>query len=440
MFNPFYVKKRSKQIAHAITRSIIKKEYQPPEPHKWSIPKKSGGERNLTIFEIPDAAVSNYFYKQLLRKNRHRLSSFTYAYRDDRNLHFAIQDIFTSLQDKARMFVAEFDFSQFFSSISHGYLFEQFSQNGFSINESEEHIIKSFLGEGDSGIPEGTSISLFLANLVCWEMDKNLELVGLKFARYADDTIIWSPDYPSISQAYLIIENFSKKANVEINYKKSDGISLLCRDEMPAEITSKTMIDFLGYSISVDNISIKEDSVSRIKAQILHILYKHLIQPLKAKTLNKKAIPSNNYDPNLLSAILEIRRYLYGNLSESMVSNFLNGSSNRIFFKGLMSFYPLINNEGQMKELDGWLVTAIHKAVQKRSKILISKWSHNPKKDFPFNVKRNTLLEAYKSQTIDGKRLLQVPSFRRIYLALEKNIREHGIQSVISNNTQDYDY
>lgn len=55
-------------------------------------------------------------------KNRHRFSLFSYAYRNDRNVHFAIQDISVELSQGSRIFVAEFDFSKFFDSNSHKYL------------------------------------------------------------------------------------------------------------------------------------------------------------------------------------------------------------------------------------------------------------------------------------------------------------------------------
>ncbi|MCV5707074.1 hypothetical protein OFN27_28300, partial [Escherichia coli] len=90
----------------------------------------------------------------------------------------------------------------------------------------------------------------------------------------------------------------------------------------------------------------------KIKREISYILYKHLIQPLKSSPLKALKIPANNKDEALLSAICEIRRYMYGNLSEDMLSAYINGRSNRIFFKGIMSFYPLINDEEQMRSLD----------------------------------------------------------------------------------------
>lgn len=439
-FDPFYVHKRRRQIARSIAKKIKDGTYAPNPPQTMQIPKTSGGFRSVTIYQIPDAAVSRLIYQQLLKKNRHRFSSFSYAYRNDRNVHFAIQDIAIELSQTSRVFVAEFDFSKFFDSIDHDYLFAQFDKNGFLISDQEDKVIRSFLRNRGVGIPQGTSISLFLANLVCWRLDKGLEQAGLKFARYADDTVIWSHDYQKISLAYDIINDFSKDAGVAINAKKSDGISLLCRKDLPSEIVSrKEEIEFLGYSVSVDHVSIKKSLVNKIKRQITYILYKHLIQPLRGSKLVAIKIPSNDKDSHLLSAIMEIRRYLYGNLTDQMIANYLNGSSNRIFFKGIMSFYPLINNEEQLKGLDGWLITAIFKAICIRAKLL-KKWGFNRDHNFPFNVARKGLANTFKKRRIHGKKLLQIPSFFTIYQALKKGVTDVGVEGAVNPSSGDYDY
>lgn len=113
-FNPFYVKRNATAIAKSISKRITSGTYEPFPPHIKKIPKIGGGERELTVYQIPDAAVSTYFYFRLLSKNKHRFSSFSYAYRNDRNVHFAIQDIAVDLAHNARTFISEFDFSDFF--------------------------------------------------------------------------------------------------------------------------------------------------------------------------------------------------------------------------------------------------------------------------------------------------------------------------------------
>lgn len=209
---------------------------------------------------------------------------------------------------------------------------------------------------------------------------------------------------------------------------------------MPSEIASrKEEIEFLGYAISVDHVSIKKNSVRKIKRQISYTLYKHLIQPLHGPTLVALSLPTGGKDIHLLSAISEIRRYLYGDLTDQIIANYLNGSSNRIFFKGVMSFYPLVNDEEQLKNLDGWLVAAIFKAVKKRSTLLKS-WQNNQDHTFPFNVARKDLVSEFKKRKIKGKRMLQIPSFYTMQQALKKGVEDVGVEGVMNPSSNNYDY
>ncbi|QGU13193.1 RNA-dependent DNA polymerase [Leclercia sp. 119287] len=438
-FNPFHVLRKHKSIAHSIAQKIANRTYKPNEVHLKKIPKRGGGERTVSIYQIPDAAVSKLFFNRLLEKNKHRFSSFSYAYRNDRNVHFAIQDIFVDLSLSERMFIAEFDFSDFFGTIEHSFLYDQFKKNGFFISQEEKYIIKAFLLDRKVGIPQGTSISLFLANLCCWNFDQALEREGVKFSRYADDTIVWTRDYTKICNAFNLITEFSKSAGVKINVKKSDGISLLIKDGLKSEIVSKRNLDFLGYSLSVDKVSIKNTSIIKIKKQISYLLYRNLIQPLKNGNLAGQSIPANNKDENFLRAMVQIRRYMYGGLQDSTIKNFLSGRSKRIFFKGVMSFYPLVTDEEQLRQLDGWLLSVIYRSLKLRSKLL-GHHGFNRTHSFPFDQPRNDLVVSCAKIKINGKKLLEIPSFLLISKALRKGLIENGIERVMNPNSQNYNY
>lgn len=438
--NPFYVKGKSKSIALSIVKKLVNKSYAPNQPYIKKIPKKGGGYREVSIYQIPDAAVSRIFYERLLAKNKHRFSSFSYAYRNDRNVHFAIQDIWLDLSRDARAFIAEFDFSDFFGSISHDYLRRQFDCNGFYISEEERFVIETFLGRQTTGIPQGTSISLFLANLVCWQLDKSLEQAGLKFARYADDTVIWSSSYQKICEAFTIVNDFSSSTGIPINLKKSEGISLLTRPGLPAELKNvKNSLDFLGYSISVDVVSIKSATINKIKKQISYLLYRNLVQPLKGERLLGMIIPGNDKDPALLTVMLQIRRYLYGGLNSQQLRDYINGRSKRIQFKGIMSFYPLVNDIAQLKTLDGWMVSTIYRCVQLRSKLL-KRWGYDQTHSFPFNVEQKDLVLAFADRSVANSRLLEIPSFMLIHHALQQGLRGRGIEGVMNPASSEYNY
>lgn len=439
-FNPFYVRKKYKSIAKAIARSIESRTYIPNNPYIKEVPKADGGERKVCIYQIPDAAVSKLFFNRLLAKNKHRFSSFSYAYRNDRNVHFAIQDISVDLNRNERTFIAEFDFSDFFGSISHNYLVKQFDENGFFISPEERYIIKTFLKDRNVGIPQGTSISLFLANLTCWSFDSELEKEGVKFSRYADDTIVWTQDYSKICNSFGLINRFSKDAGVKINAAKSEGISLLTKEGFPSEILAKCSLDFLGYTLSVNKVSIKKKSERKIKKQISYILYRNLIQPLKLTSLAGQVIPVNDDDVNFLRAMMQIRRYMYGGLSKKQIKDYLSGRTKRIYFKGVMSFYPLVNDTKQLTELDGWLLSVIYRAVQLREKLLRVQWNYNRAHFFPFVHSRDELLEICATKKMNGKNLFEIPSFLLIHQALQKGILESGIERIMNPDSLNYDY
>ncbi len=441
-FNPFYVLKHSAAIARSITRKIRNRTYQPMTPAVQQIPKASGGFREVHIYQIPDAAISNLYFTRLLSKNRHRFSSFAYAYRKDRNVHFAIQDISVDLRYYSRLFIAEFDFSNFFGSIDHGYLFAQFDQNGFFITEDERAIIRSFVRVGGAtiGVPQGTSISLFLANLACWRLDKELEKLGVKFARYADDTVIWTSDYIKIGRAYEVLSDFSTMTGVAINFEKSKGISLLTHEQLESDLAPSThSFDFLGYKLSVGRTSIKDSSVRKIKKQISYLLYKNLIQPLRGAVLRALIIPSNNEDRALLTAISQIRRYLYGNLTEEHLRRYLMGAHGRVNFKGVMSFYPLVDDQQQLQQLDKWLLRTVYRSVRLRARLL-SGWGQNRDHQFPFNVPLDRMVPVFRAQRINGKPLLTLPSFLRIHRALRRGLTDSGIEETMNPNSDSYNY
>ncbi len=440
-FNPYYVLKHHKQIYKSIRKKIDNGTYKPYQVYQQQIPKGNGAFRVVNVYQIPDAAVSNYLYYKLLSKNKHRFSYYAYAYRDDKNVHYAIQDIALELKSHARLFVAEYDFSDFFGSISHDYLFEQMNQNGFVITHKERLLIKSFLPESGIGIPQGTSVSLFLANLVCWQLDRQLELEGLKFARYADDTIIWSEDYNKICNAFKIISMFSKNSSVKINYNKSSGISLLATEDILSEFkNTKEYIEFLGYKLSCNSISIKERSCTRIKNNISYILYQNLIQPLANGLMNANPVclPNRKYDPAFLVAISQIRRYLYGDLTDEKIIKYLNNSYKKLEFKGLMSFYPLVDDEIQLKQLDGWLVHTIMYFLKKRYNILRSYKKTIP--TIPLRVKAD-FTNYCNNEMVNGKKeLLKIPSFVRIYKAVKKGVSTQGIMAIVNPQNNEYEY
>lgn len=130
---------------------------------------------------------------------------------------------------------------------------------------------------------------------------------------------------------------------------------------------------------------------------------------------------------------------MYGGLSKGQIKDFLSGRTKRIYFKGVMSFYPLVDDEAQLTRLDGWVLSVIHRVLKLRAKLL-ARHGYNRSYSFPFNVSRQELLDLCAKKLISGKNLLEIPSFLLIHKALKKGLVESGIERIMNPDSLNYDY
>jgi RNA-directed DNA polymerase len=451
-FDPFTIRKsnRVNNLSFTLDNQLRKLEYSPKTAIIYEIPKESGKKRELNVFQIPDAAISMLIYKSLLSKNVNLFSAYAYAYREDRNIHDAIMNISSGWRNQNRVYIAEFDFSKFFDKISHEYLWKTLVSYDFLYTEIEEYVIKRFLtsdyasaknynpDRGEKrikGIPQGTSISLFLANVACYELDHELESIGVHFCRYADDTLIWTNSYEKIVNAYDIINFFSKQMDVPINFKKSDGISIISEKENE-EMTTKKEVVYLGYNISLRKISISPKSIINLKCKISYMIYENLLQPLNNNIFNENRL--NLIDWDYLTALGQIRRYLYGGLDDTKLRQFRFEVINQLHFRGFMSYYPLVNDEEQLKKLDGWLIYSLKQALLKRENI----W-HKTKGIILPGPKLGWIndIENIKKWIDPNSGIrydFRIPSFLMINKTIRIGLRRGGIQSVMNPKSKYY--
>lgn len=260
-FDPFHVRASAAAITRAVRAAVGAGDYQPRPAIAHPVIKPDGTTREVAIFQLADSVVSLNLFTSLLRKNEALFGSYSYAYRSSLTHHDAAQALFSSLQRSPRLFVAEFDFSKFFDNIEHESLLEALESHGFLTTPAELAAVKSFITTGalreseyrDSaaatrhrGIPQGTAVSLFLANVAARSIDERLGRMGVQFARYADDTVIWSADYGAVVGAADALIQTGRDIGAPVNWSKSAGVRLLTPAEAPAEIHRTSYIDFVG--------------------------------------------------------------------------------------------------------------------------------------------------------------------------------------------------
>lgn len=234
-FNPYHVRSHAAGISYAIEKALSAGTYRPRPAVIYTIKKDDGSLRDTSVFQVADSAVSRLTFQRLIEKNARHLSSRAYAYRHDLTLHDAVLHISSDFSGKSRIFIAEFDFSKFFDSISHEHIRRVLKDQRFFITERENRVIDGFLRapslrltdyttktdqQRQKGVPQGTSVSLFLANVAAYPLDRKLESLGVGFARYADDTLIWGDSYDSVCRAVTALEETAAEMGVELNFKK----------------------------------------------------------------------------------------------------------------------------------------------------------------------------------------------------------------------------
>jgi len=448
-FNPYYVRRKAKSIARSIERSLANRTYRPRAAFKYLIPKSDGGTREVAIFQIADSALSLLTFKRLMDKNARHLSASAYAYRSDLSIHDAILHIASDLKLRNRVYLAEFDFKKFFDTISHSHILKMLGDRRFFVTLRERFIISQFLGtpsaraheylgpllERSTGIHQGTSISLFLANIAAYPLDRRLERLGVGFARYADDTLIWSDTYSEIGRAANALEETAIEMGVNINFLKSKGITLLAPPGMRAEIPAQNFVDFIGYKLSQANLSIRDEKVRDIKKKISFLIYKNLLQQPKRGFFNSHRM-LGSIDQDYPVVIYQLRRYLYGGLSESMLRKYLVRQIPKLRFKGLMSFYPIVDDEKLLRELDGWMLSVMTRALSLRGRLWASYFPGTL--PTPHGCTRAQLLQLRHNPAPGHLQDLRFPSFLKISRLLRRASTTYGPSAVANAQSSRY--
>lgn len=439
-FDPYYVLPRAASIAHAIAEKVRDQTYSVRPCLKISIPKKSGGDRIITIFSIPDSAVAKYLYKELYSRNSAYLSSYAFAYRPERNVHNAIEHLYQHVVCTPRCYILEYDFSKFFDSIEHKYLIDLIKRR-FKISEREIHLLQSLLRypsaenskkyadglykENNVGIPQGSTISLFLANVACLELDHKIEREGGIFARYSDDSIILCDDYGKAHKCANHMMAHGEASGTQINFKKSDGISLLTRSTN-CEIKGKTSFDFCGHNISGDGVTVRQSTLRKIKTRISEIIHRHLILYPKHHGISSTRFDTTSgIDWDLVTCINELRARIYGNLTEKRLSECLTDRTQLLrFTKSVTSFYPGVTEGEVFRKLDGWLVDTLYYALLVRSGLVAAAF---PAYCFP--VEREALIDGrWYPNPWPIENETRLPSFYKSWLYTRRLVRVYGIQ------------
>lgn len=388
-FDPAYCARNANFLAKTIWHKILIQEYEPIPAINYLIPKPAGGKRSIMAFSIPDAALANVVLRRTRERNLKKLSPSSYAYHPNKNVFDAILAL-KDFEYDGRLFAVQIDFEKYFDSIPSWYLLDKINDaKKISLTPHERQIFEKFMhhrfahydtysagvySRRVNGTPQGSSVSLLLANLANHDLDTALSAEAGKFVRFADDVVALCSEYSQAQKLQDCFTNHCRKSGLTINDAKSPGVAIMSTGQQ--EMRTYPDFVYLGYRFTTEGLSVPKKVEMRIQSRVSRLTNIYLIQYLThGYNPKRSATFPHSFDWDLLGLIYELRNSLYGGLTERDLSNFIHKGKKLKSMKGLMGFYCLLDDPIALRRLDGWMLSIVRRAMVKRSKILSSEYS-----------------------------------------------------------------
>ena len=183
-----------------LRRDLLSKSYHPFPLLRFPVPKEESKKlRYLSVPCVRDRVAQTAVFLATGDLFEKEFEGVSHAYRLGRGVHTAITEI-EKLRDKGFRYAVDADIEGFFDNVSHTLLLnklEKIIKDPFIMRLFKKWI-RAEVYDGRKiwrlrkGIPQGSVVSPFLANLYLDELDEMLLDFGKKLVRYSDDFLVLS--------------------------------------------------------------------------------------------------------------------------------------------------------------------------------------------------------------------------------------------------------
>lgn len=219
-----------KEFWPGIREQLFAGKYKPSPVRKVEIPKPGSKEkRQLGIPTVLDRLIQQALAQVLQCRWDNTFSNSSFGFRPKRSAHQAVKQAQSYLCE-GYGFVVDLDLEKFFDRVNHDRLMSTLAKE---IDDKRVlKLLRAYLNAGilenglcsatDEGVPQGGPLSPLLSNIVLDEVDKELELRGHKFVRYADDLNIYVKSERAGLRVMNSVSTFiAKRLKLKVNENKS---------------------------------------------------------------------------------------------------------------------------------------------------------------------------------------------------------------------------